>query len=220
MPRISRAVAAGLPHHITQRGNYRQSVFETDADRVLYLDWLKTYSAKYGMKIWAYCLMSNHVHFVAVPMESDAMARTLNTVHMRYAQHANRKKRTTGHLWQGRFFSCVLDERHLLAAMRYVENNPVRAGMVEKAGDYRWSSAASHIRKNEDPVISMDSPVIGSITDWAAYLEQRDDQLVKALRESAKNGRPCGDNNFVRKIEKLLGRQLVAFPRGRPRRPE
>lgn len=104
--------------------------------------------------------------------------------------------------------------------MRYVENNPVRAGMVEKAGDYRWSSAASHIRKNEDPVISMDSPVIGSITDWAAYLEQRDDQLVKALRESTKNGRPCGDNNFVRKIEKLLGRQLVAFPRGRPRRPE
>jgi putative transposase len=98
MPRISRAVVAGLPHPITQRGNYRQSVFETDVDRVLYLDWLKTYSAKYGLKIWAYCLMSNYVHFVAVPMESDGMARTLNTVHMRYAQHANRKKRTTGYL--------------------------------------------------------------------------------------------------------------------------
>jgi putative transposase len=93
-------------------------------------------------------------------MESDAMSRTLNTVHMRYAQHANRKKRTTGHLWQGRFFSCVLDERHLLAAMRYVENNPVRAGIVEKAGDYRWSSAAGHIGRNEDPVVSKDCPVV------------------------------------------------------------
>ena len=100
MPRISRAVAAGLPHHITQRGNCRQSVFETDADadRALSLDWLKTYSAKYGLKIWAYYLMSNHVHFAAVPMEPDATARRLNTVHMRYAQHANRKKITTGHL--------------------------------------------------------------------------------------------------------------------------
>ncbi len=101
--------------------------------------------------------------------------------------------------------------------MRYVENNPVRAGIVEKAGDYRWSSAAAHLGRNEDPVVSMDCPVIGSMGDWAAYLEQRDDQLVKTLRESTKSGRPCGDDGFVRKIEALLERPLVALPRGRPK---
>ena len=89
--------------------------------------------------------------------------------------------------------------------MRYVENNPVRVGIVEKAGDCRWSSAAGHIGRNEDPVVSKDCPVVGTTTDWAAYLEQRDDQLVKTLRESTKNGRACGDDSFVRKIEELLG---------------
>jgi putative transposase len=91
---------------------------------------------------------------------------------------------------KGRFFSCVLDEIHLLAAMGYVENNPVRAGIVEKAEDYRWSSAAGHIGRNEDAVVSKDCPVVGSTTDWATYLEQRDDQLMKTLRGSTKNGRP------------------------------
>ena len=89
--------------------------------------------------------------------------------------------------------------------MRYVENNPVTVGIVEKAGDYRWSSAAGYIGRNEDLVVSKDCPVVGSTTDWAAYLEQRDDQLVKTLRESTKNGRACGDDSFVRKIEELLG---------------
>ena len=102
--------------------------------------------------------------------------------------------------------------------MGYVENNPVRAGIVEKAEDYRWPSAAGHVGRNEDAVVSKDCPVVGSTTDWATYLEQRDDQLMKTLRGSTKNGRPCGDDSFVRKIEKLLGRQLVVLPRGRPRR--
>ena len=141
MPRISRAVAVGFPHHITQRGNYRQSVFERKDDYLFYLEWLKTYSSKYSLKIWAYCLMKNHVHFIAVPMESDSMARTFNTLHMRYSQFMNQRRNARGHLWQGRFFSSVLDERHLYAGMRYVENNPVRARIVKKADEYRWSSA-------------------------------------------------------------------------------
>lgn len=123
MPRIARAVAVGFPHHITQRGNYRQTVFEKNDDYSVYLDWLKNYSDKYSLKIWAYCLMSNHVHFVVVPQENDSMARTFNTLHMRYSQYMNKKHEAAGHLWQGRFYSCVLDERHLYACMRYVENN-------------------------------------------------------------------------------------------------
>jgi putative transposase len=156
MPRIARAVAVGHPHHITQRGNYRQVVFEEDADYNLYLDWLQMYSKKYSLKIWAYCLMSNHVHFVAVPQEPESMARAFNTLHMRYAQHFNERQGGKGHLWQGRFFSCALDEKHLYAAVRYVENNPVSAGIVRKAANYTWSSAAGHVKGKADTVVAKD----------------------------------------------------------------
>ena len=120
MPRIARAVAVGIPHHITQRGNYRQVVFEEDSDYRQYLEWLKHYSNKYSLRIWAYCLMNNHVHFVAVPENEESMARAFNTLHMRYAQYSNAKRGDKGHLWQGRYYSTALDERHLYAAMRYV----------------------------------------------------------------------------------------------------
>ena len=121
MPRISRAVAEGYPHHITQRGNYGQSVFESEEDYLHYLEWLKKYCQEYSLKIWAYCLMSNHIHFIAVPMREDSLARTFNTLHMRYAQYFNQKKNKKGHLWQGRFYSSILDERHLYTAVRYIE---------------------------------------------------------------------------------------------------
>ena len=127
MPRIARAVAPGYPHHVTQRGNYRQIVFEDEEDFQQYKTWLKDYSGKFGLKIWAYCLMNNHVHFVCVPTKEYSLAKTFNTLHMRYSQYINRKKGAKGHLWQGRFFSCSLDEIHLYAAVRYIENNPVRA---------------------------------------------------------------------------------------------
>jgi putative transposase len=153
MPRISRAVAVGYPHHITQRGNYRQVVFEEKDDYVQYLKWLTEYCKRYFLKIWAYCLLSNHVHFIAVPLENNSLAKTFNTLHMRYAQYFNKKKEAKGHLWQGRFYSCILDERRLYAAIRYVENNPVRAKIVERPDEYQWSSARSHIYKEDNPVL-------------------------------------------------------------------
>lgn len=137
MPRIARAVARGLPHHITQRGNYRQGVFETDEDYLKYREWLKEYSKRYALDIWAYCLMSNHVHLVCVPDQDDSLARTFNLLHMRYSQYVNRRRKMNGHVWQEeRFYSTILDEVHLHAAIRYVENNPVRAGIVQKAEEY------------------------------------------------------------------------------------
>ena len=221
MPRIARAVAAGFPHHITQRGNYRQTVFEKKGDYILYLEWLKDYSQKYSLKIWAYCLMSNHVHFIAVPMANDSLAKTFNTLHMRYSQYVNMRNGTTGHLWQGRFFSCVLDERHLYAGMRYVENNPVRARIVKEADKYKWSSAKNHVRKEADSVLSDDCYIVDRIKDWTAYLKEKEDNsLTDAIRQNTKNGRPCGDEAFTKKIEKMIGRQLIPLPRGRPREIE
>jgi len=154
MPRISRAVAVGYPHHITQRGNYRQTVFKSDEDFNRYFQLLQKYSDKYSLKIWAYCLMSNHVHYVAVPMNDNSLAKTFNALHMMYSRYFNQKSGGNGHLWQGRFFSCVLDELHVYAAVRYVENNPVRANMVDKPEDYKWSSAGAHVYKNADPVLA------------------------------------------------------------------
>lgn len=219
MPRIARAVAVGFPHHITQRGNYRQRVFENDADYLQYLEWLQTYSKKYALNIWAYCLMSNHVHFIAVPMEDDSLAKTFNTLHMRYSQYINSRQENRGHLWQGRFFSCALDERHLYAAMRYVENNPVRAHLVKKAENYRWSSAYGHVRGKKDTVLVDDCYMVEKIKDWSAYLREKEDiVLVEDIRQSTKTGRPCGDDGFVIKMEKLLERKLTALPKGRPRK--
>ncbi|MDO8127751.1 MAG: transposase [Candidatus Brocadiales bacterium] len=221
MPRIARAVTVGYPHHITQRGNYRQAVFESDEDYNRYLEWLRLYSKKYSLKIWAYCLMGNHVHFIAVPMGTDSLAKTFNTLHMRYSQYFNMRNKATGHLWQGRFYSCVLDEKHLYSGIRYVENNPVRARIVRKAEEYKWSSAQGHVKKKTDQVLSEGCYMVEKIKDWSAYLmEKEETSLVDAIRQNTKTGRPCGDNVFMRRVEAVLGRKLAALPWGRPRRAQ
>lgn len=108
MPRLSRTVFAGLPHHITQRGNRREDIFFTEADREAYLTWLREYCERYEVEILAYCLMANHIHLVAIPARDDGLQRVLKPLHMRYAQRINRARGWKGHLWQGRFFSSPL----------------------------------------------------------------------------------------------------------------
>jgi len=219
MPRISRIIAAGSPHHITQRGNYMQVVFKTEDNFMQYLKWLKEYSKKYSLRIWAYCLMDNHIHFVGVPMRDNSLAKTFNTLHMRYSQYFNKKSGLTGHLWQGRFFSSPLDEVHLYAAVRYVENNPVRAGIVSRPHEYRWSSARSRVYRERDPVLSDGCYLAEEIGDWLGYLmEEDDDKVVRNIRQKTKTGRPCGGEDFIRKLEGLIGRRLRTLPRGRPRK--
>jgi len=134
----------GYPHHVTQRGNRRADVFETEDDRHAYLRFLKKYGQRHGLDIWAYCLMTNHIHLVAVPEREESLARALRDAHTVYAMRVNTRTQQSGHVWQGRFYSCVLDEWHLWAAVRYVERNPVRAGMVDRAEDHPWSSARAH----------------------------------------------------------------------------
>lgn len=136
MPRIARVVVSEYPHHIIQRGNYRQNVFLDESDKRQYLSLIAEYSQKYHLKILAYCLMDNHVHFIGIPKNGNSMAKTFSVAHTLYSQYFNKKMKVSGHLWQGRFYSCVLDESHLIAAGRYVEQNPVRAGIVKKPVEY------------------------------------------------------------------------------------
>ena len=219
MPRISRAVAIGYPHHITQRGNYRQTVFNSDEDFDNYLQLLRKYSEKYALKIWAYCLMNNHVHYVAVPMKGDSLAKTFNTLHMMYSKYFNQKSGANGHLWQGRFFSCVLDEPHVYAAVRYVENNPVRAKMIDKPEEYKWSSAGSHVDKHPDSVLAEGCYLTEIITDWREYLQENEDpRMIAELVQSTKTGRPCGDETFTSIMEGITGRRLSALSVGRPKK--
>ncbi len=217
MPRIARVVVPGCPHHVTQRGNRRADVFGDDNDRRRYLTMLAEYAAEYGLEVWAYCLMTNHVHFVAVPKTADALARTFRDTHQAYASWFNRKTGDSGHLWQGRFHSTALDDPHLWAAVRYVERNPVRAGLVSRAEEWPWSSAAAHCGLGGDALLS-EIHMPWPVPEWSAYLrdEAEDEaaEAVTAIRERTRTGRPCGSASFVKQLESLLGRVLRPRKRG------
>ncbi len=217
MPRIARIVVTGYPHHITQRGNYKQRVFAGMRDYRFYLGRLNEYQKKYKLSILAYCLMPNHVHFIAVPRDKDSLAKTFNAAHMRYAHYYNKKSSQTGHLWQGRFYSCVMDENHLYAAVRYIENNPVRSKLVKKPWDWKWSSAREHIEKGKSSLKLADISEFMTVDDWKEYIcERLNEKEIENIRKSTLTGRPLGDDAFIAKLEAQFGRRLKALPRGRP----
>jgi putative transposase len=219
MARLARSTIVGYPHQVTQRGNYEQTVFEEEADFRRYLAWLRECANGYHVEVWAYCLMRNHVHFICVPKADGALARTFNALHMRYAQYFHGKKGVTGHLWKGRFLSCMLDDRSVFEEVRFIENDPVREGVVEKAEDYPWSSARHHVLGESDPVIMDGCFLNGEVKDWRAYLTARGDEPVLIRTwQSLKTGRPAGEESFVRGLEGIVGRRLAALPRGRPRK--
>ena len=155
MPRLARIVLKNVPHHITQRGNNHQNVFFVDDDRMVYLELLKDQSQRFGLDVLGYCLMTNHVHIIAVPVNDTALAKAIGRTHFLYTQYVNRMHSRSGHLWQNRFFSCPMDTLHLWKAMQYVETNPVRSGLVRKPWRYPYSSAAAHI-ENSDPTNILD----------------------------------------------------------------
>lgn len=223
MPRIARVVAIGLPHHITQRGNYRQDVFLDDNDRTKYLLWIQEYSQKYHLNILAYCLMQNHVHFVAIPQKEDSLARTFNIAHMRYSQYLNKKMKNRGHLWQGRFYSCVLDEPHLFMAAKYIERNPVRAKLIKKPWEWLWSSADAHIgNKTEHIKLSNLFGLIDmSCQEWKQYIDSQEKESdIKTIRKHTYTGRPLGTSEFTQNLEMKFSKKLAALPRGRPKKEQ
>ena len=223
MPRIGRITELGMPHHITQRGNYRQKIFEEKEDFKKYRDLINECSGKYGLKILAYCLMNNHVHFIAIPTEKESLAETFKTTHMRYSQYFNKKKKSAGHLWQGRFYSSILDEPHLIEAVRYVERNPVRAKMVKKAWDWEWSSAGVHVGIKEPDINLSKNAFLKEVikNNWKQYLSQKDeDKYVNELRRLTKTGRPFAGEKILKDLEERLKIKLVKIVRGRPRKKE
>lgn len=205
MPRRARVVVPGYPHHITQRGVRGQETFRHRGDYVAYLELLRERMERVSVEIWAYCLMPNHVHVVAVPREAKDLAALFGCLHKHYAARFNLANGYTGHLWQQRFYSVVLDEEHLMAAVRYVELNPVRAGIRGRPQDWRWSSAYSRLNNLPDPVLSR-GPMQERVPNWAQYLQQEGDpEVEQSLRFSTRTGWPEGSNAFLDRMERLTG---------------
>jgi putative transposase len=209
MARLARVVAAGLAHHVTQRGNRRQPVFFGEADYLAYRGLLAESCRAAGVAVWAYCLMPNHVHLVLVPDDSAGLAAALSDAHRRYSRHVNFREGWRGYLWQGRFASCPMDEPHLLAGARYVELNPVRARLVARPQDWRWSSAAAHLAGRDDGLVQV-RPLCDAIGDWAAFLAGGlSDAERERIRAGERTGRPLGSDGFVAELERRLGRPLA-----------
>jgi putative transposase len=216
---MARAVAVGMAHHITQRGNYRQTVFFDDGDRQLYLAILQENASRYRLRLLGFCLMSNHVHLIAVPEREDSLACALGRTHADYARWLHIRQRQTGHLWQNRFYSCPLDHGHCWAAMRYVERNPVRAGMVETAWQWQWSSASAHVS-------AFDGTGLLDLQEWQTcwtgplWKQALQDGVGEALlaeriRLATRTGRPLGTRDFAAGLEQAMGRSLLPAKRGR-----
>jgi putative transposase len=221
MARLPRVVVVDVPHHVTQRGNARQVILSSDSDRTTYLALLQQYAELHGLSLLGYCLMSNHVHLIVVPHSSEALAQALKHAHGRYAAYWNACQFSSGHVWQGRFYSCPLEEAHLWAALRYVELNPVRAGMVEVAEEWKWSSAAAHCGTAvPHAMLEMERwRKWWTVGDWGEYLEQGESAMdVNALRRATYAGRPLGTAGFVAELEKRTSRVLVPQKGGRPKK--
>lgn len=215
MPRLPRTVIPGLPHHVVQRGNRRQRVFFRESDRTRYLELLAIHGRRFGLQFWAFCLMDNHVHLIVVPRHEHSLARGLGEAHRKYTCEVNWREGWSGYLWQGRFFSCGLSPSHLIPAIRYVELNPVRAGMVARAEDYRWSSAKHHVNRRLHPLLTR-HPLFDEIPNWREFLStQTTGEECEDIRRHSRTGRPLGSDEFLLKLEAKVGKRLRPLPRGR-----
>jgi len=210
MPRIARVVAAGYPHHITQRGNYRQKIFADDTDRRKYLSLLQEESKP------------NHVHFMVIPQREDSMGKVFKYTNMKYSQYYNNKMKVSGHLFQSRFFSCVLDEQHMIACARYIERNPLRANLVRKPCLWPHSSAKIHCGINQDDPLGVNqlfAYIEKNPKEWKEFIEAPDNpEEMKGIREKTRTGRPLGPNDFIEKLEGQLKRVFKLKPKGRPKK--
>ncbi len=208
MARIARVVVPGYPHHVTQRGCRRQQTFFTADDYRYYFELLRSRRVDAGVSIWAYCLMPNHVHLVVVPDTEQSLSRFLGSAHRQYALEVNRRMGWKGHFWQERFHSFVMDERHLLAAVRYVELNPVRANLCASAWDWPWSSAVAHLSAQDDGLVAV-RPMLERVGNWKDYLSRPHGETTDDdLRKYSRSGRPAGDDAFLSVLETLTQRRL------------
>ena len=225
MARLSRIVIPGVAHHVTQRGNRRQPVFFSNDDRRLYLKLVSEGSAAANVRCLAWCLMDNHVHLILVPSTEDSLRAALGEAHRRYTRHVNFREGWRGYLFQGRFASYPMDDAHLMAAVRYVENNPVVAKMAARSEDWRWSSARSHIagkRMTDDPLTDMEA--LGAhVPNWRALLRHgleaggasdEGQAVAEAMEARLRTGRPLAADEWIAAQEAATGRALAPKKRG------
>jgi putative transposase len=214
MARLARVIVPGVPHHVTQRGNGRSKTFFGDDDYRFYRDLLAESCRQAQVEVWAWVLMPNHVHLVLTPADADGLRRALAPAHRRYAGHIHTRLGRTGHFWQGRFGAVAMDENHLAAAVRYVALNPVRARLVPRAEDWRWSSVHAHLRGRSDGLTTVE-PVLERYPRFADLLDAGPDEAAFGrLRRAESIGRPLGGDAFLARLEAATARPLRPGKRG------
>ena len=220
MPRIARVVAVDYPHHITQRGNNKAVVFFDDEDRLYYCETLTKFSKKYQLEIWAYCLMGNHIHLLAVPRKTDSLAKGIGLTNLVYTQYLNRKLNNSGRVWQNRFFSCLINrDEYLWAVARYIEMNPVKAGLVNNPGEYFWSSAQPHLDGRKDEILSKEEWLMPDDRQrYSEFILQSAEEIEKAIRRNTSTGKPLANEEFLASMKEKIGVRLTKDEIGRPRK--
>ena len=215
MARLSRITVPGLPHHVTQRGNRRQLLFTEDGDYALYRDLMAERCRANAVDCWAYCLMPNHVHLILTPSTMDGMSRAVGEAHRRYTAFVNARARVTGHLFQGRFASSVMDDGHLLAAVRYLAFNPVRAKLAARPQDWPWSSVPAHLKQRDDALVSV-LPLLERAAKPRELFEMSLDETAALydLETKSAAGRPLGGPGFMAEVERRLGYSVSPKKRG------
>jgi putative transposase len=215
--RPPRLVVPGCAHHVTQRGVRKGPTFYDDSDHLVYIRLAKEAFANHSVKICSYCLMNNHVHLVAIPDSEKGLSNALRDAHTAYTLYFNAKHGFVGHAWQGRPKIFVMDDVHFCNAVRYVERNPVRAGIVIRAEDYPWSSAAAHCGLRDDLLLSTPIPWAEQVANWSEWLscEEAPEEL-KRMRAHIAMDKPLGSLEFLAKLEVRVGRKLLPQKRGRP----
>ena len=227
MPRRARIRFAGIPQHVIQRGNNRAACFFADEDYRNYLDSVQQGAERYGCDIHAYVLMTNHVHLLATPADEESLAGMMRYLGSRYVQYVNYTYKRSGTLWEGRYKSSLIDtERYLLTCYRYIELNPVRAGMVKEAGDYKWSSYTAHALGQANEMIQDHSSYLAlgatdetrSVAYQALFRHQVDEETLTEIRDALNRGTAFGSDRFKDEIEATLARSVRPGPVGRPRK--
>jgi putative transposase len=227
MPRLPRPVADGLLYHALNRGNNRASVFLGPDDFRAFLQALAQTRQRYPFALYGYCLMTNHFHLLLAPGPGQSVSRILQSLTVAHTWRYHRSHRSSGHVWQGRFKSPLIQgDEHALTVLRYIEANPLRAGMVTDLADYPWSSYAAHGHGREDPLLS---PLSGwealGLTEaargawWRRWVHTpQTEKELAALRQSVVSGRPYGEARWVAATAAACGLPLTSRPRGRPRK--
>jgi putative transposase len=227
MARVARIVIPGLPHHLVQRGHDRKPCFFSEADRRWYLAELGDAARQFGCEIHAYVLMTNHVHVLATPVDPRSLWLTMKRLNQRYVRRINRRLGRTGTLWEGRYKSCVVDsDSYLLSCYRYVERNPVRAGMTTRPADHLWSSHRANATGEPDPLVVPHAAYLSLATTErrrqaayaALFLQGECQHALERIREATRRERPLGGDDFLRRIESLAGVDLTSDRRGGSRK--